>query len=270
MFNLFQKITESGLDVVTKNTGEIIPLQWVELLLLNPEFEEIVPWEVFDGEAWCVLLRESPRLAMKRMEETSWKKLSKRRKKILARLCPELEIPQINSYSGLDKEPDLIQKETPLKHSKSDYGFLGRHPRTGVTVSGAINFGALLKTLQCDYDDNSFPFVCGCGDARCHGLWVETVRRAKTLVHWSIQQYDNKVELYYDRDSYEQDMVEMLCDLEAQMHWHLFTCLGDISFSDFRKSFHELLEKEPRLNKIYAKLKKKELCRSPEDSELYE
>jgi hypothetical protein len=241
MFQLFNKLREQGLDILQSNADKILPIQWVEVLLAYPETEETIPWDSLDGEAWQTLLVEAPQYA----KRTQWEKVSKRRKKAIAKLYPELEIPPISALPGLDEHPDIIQKKSPFLEWR---GFSAKNTLTDVGVCDCINVRCLVDSLKSDSEQELYMLVCGCGDAGCSGFWFESVRSTKSFVHWTIRQDDNEHDLYFSRGVYEKSAISHLRDWDKK-YWHgSDTCNYSYrDHSEFHEALQGLLNERPHL-----------------------
>jgi hypothetical protein len=247
MFRLFDKLREQGLGILQSNADKILPIQWVEVVLAYPETEEIIPWDSLDGEAWHALLVEAPQYA----KHAQWQKINKRRKKAIAKLYPELEIPPIPALPGLDEHPNIIQIESPFDERR---GFCATNILTGVKTSGCLHVASLVDSLKCDFEQELDMLVCGCGSAGCHGFWHESVRSTKAFVHWTIQQYDNEHDLYFSRRIYEKSAIYHLKEWDKK-YWNGADGYNDSyrSYLAFHEDLQELLTVRPHLQEYWEK-----------------
>jgi hypothetical protein len=228
----------------------------VEVLLSYPQAEEIIPWNSLDGEAWHTLLCEDPQYA----KYVHWEKINKWRKKSLAHIYPEMEIPSIPALPGLDKHPPIIQKVSPLViYKNSIYNFCARDVKSGIVFSASLNVYELFRSLRMETDCKAYLLTCGpfcC--PQCAGFWYERVRQTKTLIHWTIGQTKHDIELYFDRDIYEKSAVELLIHLQTKPHiWNSFSRAPKRKRESFEIIFQKLLKEKPRLLKFYQEIKSK-------------
>ncbi len=249
MFNLFGHIAESGLDSAVKAFRcEITPLEWVEILFAFPKMSGDIPFETWNAEAWTVAIRHgaiTPDLASR----IPWDIISKANRRRLLKKWPGLSVPDTPARPGIDEKSRII-RVNPFER----YYFHAVEPDTGEDVCDCLKIYGVVGSLRGDYDG---PFLtCGCGEPGCSGFWEQRSHLSPAFVHWSIEQYERKLELYFDRDVYEQGALSLL------RRKHLAKWNGSEGYNDSYRNFAEfdaavqrLLSDNPRLNEIWERAK---------------
>ena len=234
MFNLFGHISASGLDSTLKEfRNGITPLEWVEVLFAFPGKADDIPFETWNAEAWNVAILHgaiTPAIASR----IPWSIISKANRRRLLKHCPDLEIPEIPSRPGIDESGRII-KVDPFDR----IGFQAEEPETGEHVGGCLKVYGVVGSLRGDYD-GSF-LTCGCGEPGCSGFWEQRSHLSPAFVHWSIEQYDRQIELYFDRDVYERGALRFL------RRKHLAKWNGSEAYNYSYRGFREFDEDVQRL-----------------------
>ena len=148
--------------------------------------------------------------------------------------------------------PWLI-RESPFVNEKGDeYLFAATSPDSGKTLRCGINLWDMLPNLgSTDFhkDEHGHNFnailVCdGCGVAGCAGIWSQTYHVSKWMVHWSVRVYDEKFELFFDREAYESGMIAMLHDIVTSdvVFNAPYTCSPDEDKDMFEEKVNEALQ----------------------------
>ena len=241
MFNLFGHIAQCGLEATLRDhRTELTPLEWVEILFAFPEKSGDIPFETWNAEAWTVAIMHgaiTPDLAPR----IPWDIISKANRRRLLKSWPDLSIPNTPARPGIDESSRII-KVNPFDKD----GFHATEPETDEKVSGCLKFYGVIGSLRDDYD-GAF-LTCGCGEPGCSGFWEQRSHLSPAFVHWSIEQYERKLELYFDRDVYERGA------LAAIRRRHLAKWNGSEeynfsyrNFADFDADLQRLLSEKPHL-----------------------
>lgn len=132
---------------------------------------------------------------------------------------PELMPEEFRGYD-IYSDPQLILT-SPFVETEKDgclsFAFKATDPQTGKEIDVSIDEKELMLSLRkadfyADEWDSSYGgvLVCSCGYAGCAGVWSQTCHVSSKMVHWSVRHYDDKLELFFERDAYERGAFEML------------------------------------------------------------
>lgn len=241
MFNLFGQIAEFGLEATLRDhQTELTPLEWVEILFAFPEKSGSIPFETWNAEAWTVAIMHgaiTPDLAPR----IPWDIISKANRRRLLKRWPEFSIPDAPARPGIDGSSRII-KVNPFGKGV----FHATEPETGEKVSGCLKFYGVIGSLRDDYD--GYFLTCGCGEPGCSGFWEQRSHLSPAFVHWSIEQYERKLELYFDRDTYERGALAAI-RRKHLAQWNGSEGYNDsyCGFADFDADLQRLLSEKPHL-----------------------
>ncbi len=196
MFNLFGHIANSGFEAtLAEFRSELTPLEWVEVLFAFPESADQIPFDTWNAEAWTVAIMNgaiTPDLAPR----IPWNIISKANRRRLLKRWPTYEIPEVPASPGINESSRIINID-PFDKG----GFHAVEPESCESVSGCLKVYGIIGSLLGDYD-GAF-LTCGCGEPGCSGFWEQRSHLSPAFVHWSIEQYDRHLELYFNRNVYE-------------------------------------------------------------------
>ena len=237
MFNLFGTISTTGLaETLSQFHDEITPLEWVEILLAFPDQADAIPFETWNA----VAIRHGA-ITPDLLPHIPWDIISKANRRRLLKRWPDFAIPDIPARPGIDGTSRII-KENPFVKGI----FVAVEPETNEQVAGCLKVYGVIGSLLGDYD-GAF-LTCGCGEPGCSGFWEQRSHLSPAFVHWSIEQYERKLELYFDRDVYERGA---LCYIRKK---HLAKWNGSEGyntsyggFSEFDGAVQQLLSENPHL-----------------------
>ncbi len=241
---LFYEIGQHGLDYARKHRNELTSMECMELLLTYPESEEFIPFERMTPNAWFYLIQDAKTLSLTLQDAFPWEMMSKRIRKLIARKLPNIRIPDIKPKAGIDESTVVIQK-APFSPHHTGFSHLYSPPKNW--ISGCLKIYGLIDGLLLDNYEGNF-LTCGCGEPGCSGFWHQSSHLTPSLVHWSIQQYENWYELYFDRRSYEKGAMNLISRLLGA-HWNGSESYNYSysNFAKFRKHAQELLKARPHL-----------------------
>lgn len=137
----------------------------------------------------------------------------------IAEVYPDL-VPDAYCHWDVRSDPHLI-RESPFVEFEDNGGrsfeFRAKDVWTGVSLATSIDttelIGALLrKDFHASDAESAFGgiLVCSCGVAGCDGIWSQTFHVSDKMVHWSVRRYDDRFELFFDREVYETGAIAML------------------------------------------------------------
>jgi len=179
---------------------------------------------------------------------------------------PEL-VPEEFRRHDVYSDPQLIRKSpfaVSVGGGKKAYHFKATSPTDGKSFEAWINPMELIRSLQCDdfqVDDADSIFggalVCSCGIAGCAGLWSQTCHFSEKMIHWSIVKYDEKFELFFERESYEKGALEMLKSL-LDNPGDFSIPVPDVAFNEHSQrrlvsDVERLLDRRPHLCEIWER-----------------
>ena len=115
----------------------------------------------------------------------------------------------------------LIRESPFVNEIGNEYLFVATSPDNGKTFRCGINLWGMLSNLgmtDFHYDEDQGNFhavlVCkSCGVAGCAGIKSQTCHVSKWMVHWSIKEYDEEFEFFFEREAYESGLISMLHDM---------------------------------------------------------
>ena len=171
---------------------------------------------------------------------------------------PEL-IPEEFRHYDVYSDPQLILK-TPFVRSKEEgeagdaYDFLVKEDALGKELSGAIDFRALIESLgRIDYD--GCVLTCGCSVPECAGFWEEYVHVSSRMVHWSIKKDKEVHELFFERETFEENAIAMLRDMyDNGFGWDNLACPAHQNLMAFRDHVDWLLEQRPYFRDMWNEM----------------
>ena len=249
MFNLFGQIAEFGLEATLRDhQTELTPLEWVEILFAFPEKTGSIPFETWNAEAWTVAIMHgaiSPDLA----PQIPWDIISKANRRRLLKRWPDYAVPETPARPGIDETSRIIKKNPFVQGV-----FSTMEPETGETVAGCLKVYGVIGSLRGDYD--GYFLTCGCGEPGCSGFWVQRSHLSPAFVHWSIEQYERKLELYFDRDMYEREALHFVRKKHlAKWNGSEAYNYSYSGFVEFDADVQSLLSDNPRLAEKWETIK---------------
>ena len=132
---------------------------------------------------------------------------------------PELLPEEFRTYE-VSSDVRLV-RESPFVEIEKDDGrsfrFKAKDLQNGKDICIAIDVEELMVSLVRDHfhkdeDESAFGgvLVCTCGIAGCAGLWSQTCHVSSKMVHWSVVHYEDQLELFFERETYEKGALSML------------------------------------------------------------
>lgn len=138
-----------------------------------------------------------------------------------------------------------FERKLDVKTGMPDYSFRVSVPRMKFELSGVIDYRALIDSMaQSDYD--GYLLTCGCSEPGCAGFWDEYCHVSNKMIHWSINQHEAFVELFFERERYETNALSMLHDLLThETGWDNLACPSYRDFAEFQDHMMWLLDQRP-------------------------
>ena len=150
---------------------------------------------------WKTIAEEGPSAIKKHEMNISYLEWAE-----IEELYPDL-VGEDESGYDIYKSPSLI-KDNPFERQLDketglpDYWFRLKVPRVDFELMGAIDPKSLIRSMASnDYD--GYILTCGCGEPGCSGFWEEFCHVSEKMVHWTVNQYEVYVELFFERKNYE-------------------------------------------------------------------
>ena len=137
----------------------------------------------------------------------------------------------------------LITDNPFVKDEEGEYAFRFTIPNSNATIECNINIRCAIESLLADNYQGEM-MVCGCGDAGCAGFRNERCRRTGNEICWSFAYYNCHVELHFERQAYEQNIIEMLDEMiTSRKGWNPFEYIEVYkSFDEFHSAVLKLKE----------------------------
>lgn len=180
MFDLWGKLVNAGgRAFVERHLDEFSPLEWVELGERYPDLVS-AKYKDYDWRNDPLIIRDSPFLRLRRKGNRKWKE---------------------DNYTFRVNGTDDYK---PILATAYIDGVIATLKYTDVRYLTAIGYGNENPADGCP------AFGCSCGDARCDGFCYERCHVSRHLVHWTIERYNEKYDLFYDRESYDLSAIKML------------------------------------------------------------
>lgn len=211
MFNLWSKLNEKGLNLLLKHETEITPLEWIELGEVYPQY---VPAQYCNYDLYSdpALLRNSPFLCF--------------------------------------IDPTEKDDNTDETNHEIHPAFSCRIPSLNRDLNCSVDVYALQETLMHGADATRDVLVCSCGIAGCAGFGDERCHISSKMVHWSIQQYDENIELFFERQAYEQGAIALLKKTITTNSRNFFIFSAGF-FEKFKEETKEMLRINPHYRRLW-------------------
>ena len=218
MFDIWRKINKKGAVAIPVNAAALAPLAWAEV---GETYPELVPDE--------------------------------------CRQCNVFDSPQL-----IKTTPFVTAKGTESKH----YLFSATDLVGGKSIKCSMHCEELVDTLGIkDYHADEFYdeedlcgnlygkgiLTCGCGEPGCAGIWSQTFHVSDKMVHWSILHYEDELELFFERNAYENGLIKMLKDLVDHPGVYKMECGSkyEVNHSLFVEQVYNMLSRRKYFKDIW-------------------
>ncbi len=154
-------------------------------------------------------------------------------------------------------EESLLITENPFartidsKTRLPSYWFHQKIPKTEFELTGAINYRGLIDSMS-RREFDGYILTCGCSVPGCAGFWEEYCHVSNKMVRLSINKYQVYMDLFFERERYEQNVITMFRDLiDHKTGWDNLACPSYRDFESFRDHVMWMLDQRPYYHEMW-------------------
>lgn len=133
----------------------------------------------------------------------------------VAERYPEL-VPENSLRHDIYGDLQLLN-HSPFVRVGDVYKFMARNPESKCSLDVFVNTRELLAMLVAkDYWSESFAsgvLTCSCGIPDCDGIDSQSAHVSERMVLWDVCRYGRLCEFFFEREAYDQGVVQMLHEL---------------------------------------------------------